>query len=575
MALDISGKKTESFKDMFNLVKGGDKTAGFYENKFSYLDAPSTYGVEPVTPNNMHPYNYMDKFKGIKNIETMNGYRDNTIIINDYHTQEVGQYAKPKKEINYLFEPVENLNALAGDTKILDKIGLNRYSDTLKYKQNEYIENTRVRPELIDGVPMTELVRAREKNLEQLRGKGINSQRLDPNARLNETGFTGEGVPIAPQEINITKYKMKSYREQNSVDDLLKTTGQITRPEWRSSVKEPSTDRSFMKNMDGPAMATVMKTEYHNEDAARPTIKEETINNNYISNPVSVGGQVEYRNMQSAKPTLRTEYESNDQQAINPVSFVGGQEYRNEQTFRPTIREEYANDQQILNANSYVPSQEYRNEQSFRPTIREQYANDQQVLNVGSYVPNQEYRNEQSANPTIRAQYESNDQQILNPKPLIENFTYRNEQSANPTIRTEYSSNDQQVLNPKPIIERFTYRNEQSANPTIRTEYSSNDQQVLNPKPIVERFTYRNEQSANPTIRTEYSSNDQQVLNPKPIIERFTYRNEQSANPTIRSQYESNDQQVLNTHSFVSRQTYHNEQSANPTIRAQYESNDQ
>jgi hypothetical protein len=33
---------------------------------------------------------------------------------------------------------------------------------------------------------MNEIVRPREKKLEELRGLGVNSQRLDPNARNNE-----------------------------------------------------------------------------------------------------------------------------------------------------------------------------------------------------------------------------------------------------------------------------------------------------------------------------------------------------------------------------------------------------
>jgi hypothetical protein len=81
-----------SFKNQFDLVKGGDKSDGFMKNNYSFLSEPSTYGREEVSVKTMHPFNYMNRFK---NHETMQvNRRDNTIIINDYHSNVVGQYAK-------------------------------------------------------------------------------------------------------------------------------------------------------------------------------------------------------------------------------------------------------------------------------------------------------------------------------------------------------------------------------------------------------------------------------------------------------------------------------------------------
>jgi hypothetical protein len=457
-----------TYKNQFNLVKGGDKTNSFMENKYSYLSEPTTYGREEVSINTMHPFNYMDRFKNNNKMQNMTNRRDNTLIINNYYSNEVGQYAKKKEEINNLFEPVVNLNAMAGDTKIVDKISLDRYSSTLKYKSNEFPDNTYVRAEQIDGTPMTEVVRPREKTLEQLRGLGVNSIRLAPEGRTNETAATvAGGVSTDPKSIKITTFKMKSYREQNSVDDLLRTTGQITRPEWRSMVKQSESERSFMPSIDGPPVAAVMKQTYHNDQSARPTNRTDYEDNVHITNAVNtVGGLPEYRSNQAARPTNRTEYEDNIH-ITNAVSAVGGrEEFRNEQAVRPTIRTDYENNTHILNGTSYVSGSEYRNQQSANPTIRTDYENNTHILNGASYVPYSEYRNEQSANPTYRTDYEHNNIISAGFSNTV-GHVYENNQAARPTNRTDYE-------NIKIVSAGFSntvghvYENNQAANPTQR-----------------------------------------------------------------------------------------------------------
>ncbi len=488
-----------SFKDQFNLVKGGNTNNNFINNKYSYLDAPSTYGTEPVTPQAMHPFNYMDRFKDGKATATITNVanrRDNTIIINDYHTKDVGQYATPKKEINYLFEPVENLNALAGDTKIVDKISANnRYLDTLQYKTNEFPANTNIRPELIDGVPLTEVVRPREKSLEERRGLGINSQRLDPNGRTNETGYDGHGTSTDPSTINITKYKMPTYRIQDNPEDLLKTTGVITRPEWRSMVKEPSTDRSFMKNMEGPAMATVMKPEFQNDQAARPTVKEETIVNNYLSNAFTTVTKEEFRNEQAANPTQRMDY-LNDQRVIGVKSLIDQNTYRNQQALNPTIRMDYQNDERIIGVKALVDQNTYRNEQALNPTIRMDYQNDERIIGVKALVDQNTYRNQQSANPTIRMDYQ-NDQRIIGNKAFVEQLTYRNEQPANPTNRMDQNK---YISHGNNINAGYVYENQQPANPTQRMDQNK---YISHGNNVNVGYVYENFQPANPTNRTD------------------------------------------------------------------------
>ncbi len=519
-----------SFKDQFNLTKGKDKNEKAISSNYSYLNAPTTYSNEPITPNNMHPFNYMDMYKtpkGFDNAMRQAGRRDNTILINNYYGQETGQYATPKKEINNLFEPVENLNAQAGDTKILDKIGLNRFSDTLKYKQNDYNPETMyVRSELIDGPPITEVVRPREKTQQELRGYGVNSIRLDSEGRNNMTGQKGEGVSLAPSEMNITKYKMLSYRIQDSIDDLLRTTGVITRPEWRSMIKETASDRSYMKNLEGPAMASVMKTEYHNEQAARPTLKENTIVNTYLSN------------------------------AFNNT----GTEYRNEQAARPTIKEETSLNTYLSNAYNQALGYVFNNYQSANPTIREQFEQNISITNPRAFVDQYTYRNEQSANPTIREQFEQNIN-ITNPRALVDQYTYRNEQAANPTIREQFEQNTN-ITNPKAFVDQYTYRNEQSANPTIREQFEQNTN-ITNAKAFVDQSSYRNEQSSNPTLREDPNK---YINHGKNSEAGYVYENNQSANPTNRTQ---NNEFMGTSYNNNAGYVYENQQSANPTNRAQ------
>jgi hypothetical protein len=499
-----------SFKEQFDLIKGGNKSEGFTNNNYSYLSEPSTYGREEVSVRTMHPFNYMNRFKNNEHLKQVNR-RDNTIIINDYHSNIVGQYAKKKEEQNTLFEPVINLNALAGDTKIVDKISLDRFKSSLQYKANDFPENTNIRPEAIDGTPMTEVVRPKEKNLEQLRGEGINSQRLAPEGRNNETSapITG-GKSTDPNTINITKYKIKSYREQNTVDDLLKTTGQITRPEWRSMVKQTNSERSYMASMEGPSVSSVMRQTYHNDQAARPTNRVDYEDNIHITNAVNtVGGMPEMRNEQLAKPTSRTDYENNIH-IMNAVSAVGGrEEFRNEQLAKPTIRTDYEDNIHIINAKSFVPNTEYRNEQLAKPTIRTDYENNKHITNAGGFVPNSEYRNEQLANPTIRTDYEHNTN-IINPVSFVSNQSYRNEQIANPTNRTDYEKN-KYVGHGNNSSVGYVYENNQSAKPTNRTEYEHNKYMGHGNNSNV-GYVYENNQAANATHRTDYE--DKSAIGP-------------------------------------------------------------
>ena len=534
-----------SYKDQFKLVKSGENMED-YNNKYSFLNAPTTYAVEEVTPDNMHPFN---QFEGLKNASKYitADRRDNTVIIKNYNSNEVGMYAIPKIEIKNLFEPMKNDNALAGDTKIVDKTGLNRYGDTLKYKSNEYAENMYVRAELIDGVPIQENVRPREKQLDELRGLGVNSVRLSSDNRTNNTKFEGMGESVDPATINITKFKMKSYRDQNSVDDLLRTTGVITRPEWRSLVQEPSTDRSYFKTIDGPPVSSVMKEEYRNNDAMRPTIKEETIENNYISNPYGFIGKQSLHYEDSARPTIKEETIHNNY-ISNAMSSIGKEEYRNNESALPTLREDKTF---ILNPKSLIEKPVYNNNQAAIPTLREDKTF---ILNPKSLVEKPVYNNNQAAIPTLREDFSV----ITNPKSLIEKPVYNNNQAAIPTLREEFSV----ITNPKSLVEKPIYNNNQAAIPTLREEMSV----ITNPKSLVEKPVYNNNQSALPTLRedTMITINGANNMNAG-----YVYENSQTANPTIRE--EDNKEYFGGVYNFNKSLAYENNQAIRPTLRILYE----
>ena len=525
----MSVEVQSSFKDQFSLVKTSDKDTGFYNNKYSYLNQETAY-VEPVKPENMFPFN---TFETLKNSADPNRFntrsRDGTLIIKDYHSNEVGQYATPKKEINYMFEPMKNDNALAGDTKILDKIGLDRFSSALKYKNGDLLDNTNIRPEWIDGVPTTFMIRPREKTQEELRGKGVNSQRLASENRPNQTGKIGEGMSVDPEEINGTRVPMLRYREQNSVDDLLRTTGAITKPEWRSLVRKTDSERSYMKSIDGPPMASVAREEFRNEQPARPTQKEDE--NNFMGPSYSYVNNAEYRNYQAANPTHREDY-IDEQQLTGTVSYVGKEEYRNYQSANPTHRTAYEGMLPITGVNSFVPKEEFRNYQSANPTLRTEYEGMLPITGVNSFVPKEEFRNYQSANPTLRTDYEGM-LPITNTHSFVPKETYRNYQAANPTIRTDYEGM-LPITGTTSFVPKEEFRNYQAANPTQRTDYEGM-LPITGTSSFVPKEEFRNNQAALPTNREELYDGVSGTFN---MSGGMVYENMQPANPTNRMDYE-------------------------------------
>jgi len=388
-----------NFKEQFTLFKTGEQQSSFYENNVSFINSPQVYVVEP-TPSLMYPNTEFELLKDSKFIKNQSNRRDNTIVINNYHSNEVGQYSTPKNEAVTLFEPLKNDNALAGSKPFTESVNLDRWSQSLTTKNNEFPENTNIRPESIDGVPLTDLVRMKEKQQEELRGKGVNSIRLAPENRQNETAFKGEGISTNPLDINITKFKMKSYYDQTS-DDYLKTTGQYIKPEWRSKVHEPSMDRTKAKQMIGPATSVVSNNEYRNDQIANPTQKEELIENTYISNMRSVADNTSYRNNNSVNPTQKEDLLQNTF-ILNTKSTNDNTSYRNNNTALPTIREEFADNTYMSGARASVNNTSYHNNMTALPTTREATSNNTYMSGTRAAVDNTAYHNNMTALPTIR-----------------------------------------------------------------------------------------------------------------------------------------------------------------------------
>ena len=553
---------SNNFKDQFTLFKTGETKD---TPNLSFIKSPQANIIEP-TPSLMYPNTEFELLKKSEFIKNLSNRRDNSIIINNYHSNEVGQYAKPKNETKTLFEPLKNDNALAGSRPFTEAIDTSRWSQSLTTRNNEFPENTNIRPESIDSVPLTELVRVREKTQEQLRGNGVNSIRLAAENRPNETSFKGEGISTNPLDINITKYKMKSYYDQQS-DDYLKTTGQYIKPEWRSIVQEPSTDRTQAKQMIGPAKAVISSNEYRNNQIVNPTQKEELIENTYISNMKSIVNNTSYRNNNSINPTQKEELIENNY-ISNMKSIVDNTVYHNNNPVNPTYKEDLIQNTFILNTRASNDNPSYRNNDTLVPTIREQFSDNIHIVGTKSYVDNTTNRNNQSAVPTIREDTSYNIN-ILGTKSYVDNTTHRNNQSALPTIREQFGDNIN-IVGTKSYVDNTTHRNNQSALPTIREQFSDNIN-IVGTKSYVDNTTHRNNMSAMPTIR-EGTAENIHLSGTKSIVDNTAYRNNMSALPTIREITASNNYNGTSTN-INKGIVYENNQPINPTLRIETENN--
>jgi hypothetical protein len=452
--------KETSFLDQFKPINTTPKES-LIQNKYKAIESPSTYNVNNENELSMYPFNKFEKLN-----QAPSGRRDNSLVINSYHTDTTTQYSIKKTEMESFQDKKKNMNAFAGSNEYLN-MDRKRFDQSLRYKNNEYLDGTYVRPEEVDGeIAVGGVIRPVQKTQEELRGYGVNSIRLQSEGRTNETGQKSRGYSQDPNKVNITKFPQKKYFEQNP-EDYLRTTGLYIAPEDRSIVRNLITNRGDELEYVTPAKSLNGKAEYRNNQAARPTQYEEYMDNTHILNPKAPNNMQTSRINQAAKPTQYEDYMDNTH-VLNPRAINNMQTNRNNQPARPTQLDDYIGDTVITNPYGYVQKHTHRNNQAANPTQLDEYIGNTVVTNPYGYVQKHTHRNNQIANPTMIEEY-IGDTVVTNPHSFVQKNTSRNNQIANPTQREEYSENILVGHGNNRHAGRY-YHNGQIANPTQREE---------------------------------------------------------------------------------------------------------
>ena len=446
--------------------------------------------------NDFYPFNQFEKFK---NNSEADSRRDNTIIIKDYGQNETAQYSKPKKSLESFQDKVRNENAAAGSNAYLKMNREERFGQALKYKNNEYLKNTYIRPEKIDGeITPNGVIRPTMRTQEELRGQGVNSIRLKSEGKTNETGLQSQGSSTNPDSISITKYPQKKYRDQ-SVQDYIKTTGQYMKPEWRTKLYNMHTNRSKNQKYNAPAKIINEMGEYRNNQPTNPTQFEDYMENTVITNPRGVNNNMTSENNQPTNPTQFEDYVDNTI-ITNPRNINNNMTSRNNQPANPTQFEEYMGNTIVTNPRNINNNMTSRNNQPANPTQFEEYMGNTIVTNPRNINNNMTSRNNQPANPTQFEEYMGNTI-VTNPRNINNNMTSRNNQPANPTQFEEFVGNTV-TTNPYGRVNNTTYRNNQPANETYRNLQSENEFMGHGHNKN-SNFYYHNQQPANPTQRDD------------------------------------------------------------------------
>tara|TARA_B100001121_G_scaffold201735_1_gene176420 strand:+ start:3854 stop:5845 length:1992 start_codon:yes stop_codon:yes gene_type:complete len=449
-----------------------------------------------VAENNFYPFNQFDKFK---NSSEADSRRDNTLIIKDYGQNETAQYSKPKQSLESFNDKVKNENAMAGSTAYLKMNRNERFGQALKYKNNDYLKNTYIRPEAIDGeIVPNGVIRTKQKTQEELRGQGVNSVRLKSEGKSNETGLQSQGASVDPDSTSITKYPQKKYYEQNP-EDLLRTTGQFMKQEWRSELFDINTNRSADQKYKAPAKILNEMGEFRNNQPTNPTQFESYISDTVVTNPKSINNNTMSRNNQPTNPTQFETYVG-DTIITNPVGVNNRHTSRNNQPANPTQFEEYMNNTIITNATGVNNKFTSRNNQPANPTQFEGFIGNIPTTNPTAINNKFTSRNNQPANPTQFEEFIGNTV-TTNAYGRINHSTIRNNQPANPTQFEEFIG-DTVTTNAYGRVNHSTTRNNQPANETYRNLQSENDFMGHGHNKNGSIY-YDNKQPANPTQRDD------------------------------------------------------------------------
>ena len=502
----INSVKEEGFLSQFKLQEIDGITEGSKE-RFSTLDTPSLYNVDRRDFTLEKPRN----FEKLHNAPS--GRRDNSLVINENFT-----LTQKKVENDQLLKPKRNINArLASGVIYNNNLDNFKKRIVINKNNNEYDPETMyLRTEKTDGVPLNENIRALPKTQENLRTNTINSQRLSSNNRMNKVQI-GITKSKNPEDENITKFKAKTYREQKSPHDFLRTTGQFIKPEHRTKI-ELHTNRTTSMPVIGPARTSIDKEEFRNDQPLRKTIKEETVLNNNITNVRSVLDKPIYHNNQNARPTDR---ENNNEHISNPKSFVDSSYVPNNQPANQTLRETF-NDQ-ITNTKSFVDKSYIKNDQPASQTLREKY-NDQ-VTNPRSNIDKSYYNNDQKPRQTLRETY---NEQVTNVKASVDKSYTHNNQPATETIR-EQTENNSFTGAPTGFTLGKVVHNNQDARKTIKEQTVEQNYSGVGYRDSAGKL-YKNNQSAQQTLRENQNS----VSGSAYSNSGYVYHNSNQANPTIR-----------------------------------------
>ena len=449
---NINSVNDETFLSQFKLQEINGLVEGSKE-RYNKLSNPSIY--------NPHRDFSMLEANRFENLNMApSGRRDNTLVINENFNNLKGK----KIETNLLKKSIKNVNATLA-SGVLYNQNLDSFKNRLytKVKNNHYDKDTMfLRTELIDGVPINENVRSLPKNQEQLRTNTINSQKLAPDGKQNNTG---KAITRSrnPEEENLTKFKLQTYREQKTSDDFIKTTGQILKPQARSKI-EISTNRSVSRPIIGGAKTIINKDFFRNNQPMKKTIKEDNVIKTHIVNTKSVVDKPSYHNNQEARSTDRGK---NNEHISNLKSEVDKSYYKNNQLANKTLRE--TDNDQLTNLRSVVDKPSYHNNQEARYTDRE--TNNEHLTNLKSEVDKSYFKNNQQANKTLR---ETDNDQLTNVRSNVDSSYVKNNQPANETIREE-TQNNSFTGGATGFTKGNVYHNNQQANVTIKEQTVKNN----------------------------------------------------------------------------------------------------
>ena len=488
---ELVSTNDNNFKDMFSL----QTVSNLNYNKDNYMpdknfsqysnDKDHTLGVIPSDQFNKH----------LK--PDLGSYRDKSVIIKDYHSGEVGQYARKKIEIPQHFEPFKNNNAMAGSNEYLQNL------NELKNTNLKNIDGDLQEKNLLFEKPLEyKDARIMPKTLEQRRGFGVNNQRLDPRNRIQTTGQKSEGQSINPDDIILTKNKKQTWREQQPGDVGVKG-GYFQKSEYRGLIQNLNTNRTNSMEVVGIATNLNSQPELRNNQEARTTIRQQTEETNYVghSNKNSSGNY--YKNNQEARDTIRQQTEETNYVGHSNKNSSGNY-YNNHQQANQTIREQMGETNYVGHSNKNSSGNYYNNHQQANQTIRENTGETNYIGHSNKNSSGNYYHNQQQANQTIRENTGETNYTGISNKNSSGNY-YNNQQPANETIRqvtgeTNYSGHSNNFNT------GHHYRNNQQANDTIREDTSS--EFVGGSYSYTTGHAYENQQPANMTVREHTAEND-------------------------------------------------------------------